>query len=73
MLLFRSEDDLMDWCGSRGVERGATLTLAQTWDLAQRWYHNRLDPTFHGRSIADAEAVFASLGLVGPFWRFSDP
>jgi hypothetical protein len=72
MLLFRSEDDLAHWCHQRGVARGATLTIAQTWALAQRWYHNRLDPAFHGRSIAEAEAVFASVGLVGSFWRFVD-
>lgn len=72
MLLFRSEDDLVAWCRRRGAERGATLTVPETWTLAQRWYHNRLDPAFRGRSIAEAEAVFASVGLMGPFWQFVD-
>jgi hypothetical protein len=47
------------------------LTLGQVWALSQRWYYNRLDPAFHGRSIAEAEALFASLGLAGAFWRFT--
>lgn len=71
MLLFRSEDDLAHWCQQRGAARGATLTIAQTWTLAQRWYYNRLDPAFHGRSIAEAEAVFAAVGLIGSFWRIT--
>jgi hypothetical protein len=61
----------MNWCRERGSERGTILTADETWALAQRWYHNRLDPAFHGRSIAEAEAVFASLGLEGSFWRFA--
>jgi Alkylmercury lyase len=69
-MLFRSEEDVMSWCRERGAERGAILTPNETWALAQRWYDNRLEPAFHGRSIAEAEAVFASLGLGGPFWRF---
>jgi hypothetical protein len=41
--------------------------VAQTWELAKRWYHNRLDITYHGRSVAEAEALFADLRLAGPF------
>lgn len=62
---------MLDWCRRRGSAPGASLTPAQVWALAQRWYHNRLDPAFHGRSIAEAEALFASLGLAGAFWRFT--
>jgi hypothetical protein len=44
------------------------LTIAQTWELARRWYHDRLRPEFHGRSANEAQAIFQSLGLVSPAW-----
>jgi hypothetical protein len=53
------------------LPRGATLSLDQTWDLARRWYRNRLSADFRGRSAAEAEAIFIAAGLEGPFWRFS--
>jgi hypothetical protein len=37
--------------------------------LAQRWYGDRMSPDFRGRSTAQAEAIFAGLGLTGAFWR----
>ena len=55
------------------MPRGATLTVAQTWKLAQCWYHNRLAKDYHGRGIAEAEAIFAELGLSGPFWHAAAP
>jgi hypothetical protein len=48
------------------------LSVTQIWDLAQRWYHNRLSPDFRGRSTAEAEAIFAAVGLDGAFWRFGE-
>ncbi|MCE2488745.1 MAG: hypothetical protein J4G17_02070 [Anaerolineae bacterium] len=69
MLLFRSEGDLDAWCQQEGRPRGAVLTLQHTWALAQAWYRNRLSPTFQGRSPAEAQELFASLGLRGPFWE----
>jgi len=68
MLLFRSEEAVDDWCRARSVSRGAVLTLPQVWDLAQAWYANRLSPGYRGRTLAEAEAIFARLGLSGPFW-----
>ena len=70
-MLFRSEATIADWCRTHNVSQGAILTVAQTWKLAQRWYHDRLAAGYHGRSIAEAEAIFAELGLPGPFWRYA--
>jgi hypothetical protein len=69
MSIFRSEDDIATWLRTTGVPRGVTLSLQQVWQLAQAWYGNRMDPTYRGRTLAEAEAVFASVGLVGEFWR----
>ena len=71
MLLFRSEEGIREWCANRGEPPGAVMSLDQTWRLSQAWYGNRCDPGFHGRTKEEAEAVFASVGLDGPFWRFA--
>ncbi len=69
MLLFRSEAALERWLVKNNYARGATLTVAQVWELAQLWYHNRLALDYHGRSIEQVQAIFQQLGLTASFWR----
>lgn len=57
-----------EWCRRRRVTRGQVLSLEQAWALAQAWYGDRLAPDFHGRSAAEAQAVFRRVGLDAPFW-----
>ena len=45
------------------------MTLPQAWALSQRWYGNRLDPDFRRPGVEEADAIFASVGLTGAFWR----
>lgn len=71
MLLFRSEEHLERWRRERGIERGATLSLQQQWQLADAWYAGRLDRAWQRRSPDEAEAVFESVGLTGTFWQFT--
>lgn len=71
MLLFRSEEEIDGWCAATGEARGEVLTLPQTWRLARLWYFNRSRLDFRGRSAAEIEAIFAAMGLDGPFWRFA--
>lgn len=68
MLLFRSEEHVEAWSQRRGIPRGAVLTLEQQWELARTWYAGRADPGWRRRTPAEAQAVFASIGLTGPFW-----
>jgi hypothetical protein len=49
--------------------RGAMMTLPQAWELSQKWYGNRLDPDFRRPTKDEAQAIFASVGLIGEFWR----
>lgn len=49
------------------------LPAAQVWALSQRWYHDRLSPTYRSRTAAQAEAIFRSLGLTSPFWQHTGP
>jgi hypothetical protein len=73
MLLFRSEEHVETWYRSRRVATGATLTLDQAWELARIWYANRMARDWERRTPEEAEAVFASLGLTGEFWRLTGP
>lgn len=58
------------WAAGQDRAPGAILSGAQGWALAWAWYHDRLDPTWRRRPPAEAEAVFAGIGLTGPAWRF---
>ncbi len=69
MLLFRSEERVKDWCRRRGVEPGETLSPGQVWELSKLWYHNRLSIDYHGRSEAEALAIFRQAGLNSAFWE----
>ena len=72
MLLFRSELHVNRWCSQWNRPRGGTLTLAQGWRLAKVWYQDRLHPTWRPKTVAEAQADFAAIGLTGDFWRLDD-
>jgi hypothetical protein len=56
------------WRQNRG-QAGETLTLEQTWALAQLWYGDRLNADFRGRSAEQAQDIFRRLGLQSSFWH----
>jgi hypothetical protein len=68
MLAFRSEGHLRRWLENRGLERGATLTIAQTWRLAVEYYAHKADPGWRRKTPGESQALFDELGLRGPFW-----
>jgi len=67
-LLFRSESEIDAWRRRHGRKRGAVLKLSQVWELAKRWYQDRMAPDFRGRTAAEAQAIFRALGLNEEFW-----
>lgn len=71
MLAFRSEAHVDRWCTSRGLPRGASFSLEQAWRLGEAWYADKLSPDWRRATPAEAEAVFASVGLTGDFWRLT--
>ncbi|MCL4296824.1 MAG: alkylmercury lyase family protein [Anaerolineae bacterium] len=73
MLLFRSEEVLQRWCETNHRSRGEVLSVSQVWELSQEWYSNRLLVEYHGRSLAQVEAIFKQVGLVSPFWSITSP
>lgn len=72
MRFFRSEEALRQWESATSNFGGAMLTLPKIWELSKRWYHNRLSLEYHGRSLAEIEAIFRAVGLTSPFWYSSD-
>ena len=69
MLLFRSEEHIERWRDTRDLPRGGTMTLEQCWKLAHAWYADKLAPDWRRKTLEEAEAVFAEIGLSGPFWQ----
>jgi hypothetical protein len=69
MLFFQSEEMLNKWLASNNGERGAVLSIAQLWELWQSWYHNRMSPDYHGRTVEEIQEIFRELGLTSAFWK----
>ncbi len=67
MLLFRDEEHV-ERSGNTG---GESLTPRQMWHVADAWYRDRADPAWRRKTPQEAEAVFASAGLTGEFWRLA--
>lgn len=68
MLLFRSEETVGRWCDARSRPRRSVVQLDQLWQLAVAWYENRLTVESRRPGPDEMVAVFASIGLTGPFW-----
>jgi hypothetical protein len=71
MLAFRVEAHVDRWRQQRCIPRGAVFAPEQLWRLADAWYRNRMAADWRRRAPAEAEALFAELGLAGEFWRLT--
>jgi hypothetical protein len=69
MNLFRSEEHLERWLGSR--ERGATLPVAKLGELAQAWWAGRLSPQWRPRTPEENQAILTRLSLTGEHWQLA--
>ncbi len=68
MLIFRSEEHVARWCRFRDMPRGGTISPQQCWQLAQAWYADKVSPDWRRKTLEDAEAMLADIGLTDPFW-----
>ena len=59
---------MREWERENGSGPGECLTVTQVWELARRWYHDRLSPIYRGRSLEQIEDIFRSVGLTSDFW-----
>jgi hypothetical protein len=69
MLIFRSEEHIDSWCTFRELPRGGTMSPEQCWQLAHAWYGDKLSPDWRRKTLDEAEALLASIGLTGSFWN----
>jgi hypothetical protein len=69
MLAFRSEATVERWCELRSVPKGEIFSIEQAWELGRAWYGDKLSPDWRRATPAEAEAVFAGIGLTSDFWR----
>lgn len=63
MLFFRSEEHLANWLALNGKERGAVLTLEQTWALSRAWYPDRRRAEWAPRTFAESQVILDGLAL----------
>jgi hypothetical protein len=68
MLLFRSEETVEKWCSARGLPKRPLVSLEQVWILANEWYSNRMTVDSRRPKADEMVAIFARIGLTGPFW-----
>ncbi len=68
MLLFRSEERVIQWCEARGIPVQPMINLNQLWTLAVTWYGNRLSVDSRRPAPDEMVDIFARIGLEGPFW-----
>lgn len=68
MLLFRSEGHVERWCEQWHQPHGGSMSLKTATELAYDWYHDRLEPEGRRKTVEEAEAIFANLGLTSEFW-----
>lgn len=69
ILLFKSPDVIDPWCEQHDIPKGATITLAQGWELAQNWYGDRLHKKWRRKTKEEAHEIFKTLGFTGSFWK----
>jgi hypothetical protein len=65
MRLFRDEEHVRRSYSAPG----AIFAPAQLWELAQRWYGDRLDPNWTPHTSERNQSDLAAAGLVGPFFE----
>lgn len=68
VLPFRSKEEIRDWCVRHSVPHGEDVHITQVARLAKLWYGTYADPNWHKWTIAEAQAIFRSVGLVSDFW-----
>lgn len=68
MLLFRSEENVASWCEAHRLPLRPIIRLDQLWHLAVTWYGNRLTVDSRRPGPGEMVAIFAGVGLEGPFW-----
>jgi hypothetical protein len=68
MLLFKSEQDVLNWCQRHRMPVGDIQPLQKIWQFSQVWYGNHLRQDWHKWTIDEARALFQQFELHGRIW-----
>jgi len=60
-------------CDRRQITVGAIVEVARIWELAGKWYGDRLDVDWRRLTIPERQAILDAVGLRGQFWRLTAP
>lgn len=71
LLPFRSGKEIDDWCARHALPRGTAVPVSTVLSLARAWYGRHMDEDWHKWTAAEAQTIFESVGLTGPFWSLS--
>ena len=71
MQLFSSEEAVYEW--STGRPKGAVFSPMQLWELAKRWYDDRLQFDWYRRTVEERQTLLNEVGLTGESWNLSVP
>lgn len=66
---FQRAEDVDAWCARHRLPRGVIVPIEQVQRLGRAWYGRHLDEDWKKWTIAEAQAIFDSVGLTGDFWR----
>ena len=69
MNLFRSEEHIARWLGTR--EPGTTIPVAKLAELAFAWWDDRIAPDWTPHTRERNVAILERLGLTGEFWELA--
>ncbi len=69
MQLFRSEEDIVEWSRRTGRPVGLIFEPARLWELARRWYDDRLRLDWRRRTVEERQAILDAVGLTSADWR----
>jgi hypothetical protein len=69
VLPFRSAGEVAAWSARHDLPLGAVVPIAGVLELARVWYGNHLAPDWRKWTVAEAQAIFARVGLVGAHWE----
>ena len=68
MLMFDAEDDIGDWCGRHGMDKGDVQPIDKVWEFSKVWYGNHLKADWVKWTVDEAKAIFERFGLLHPVW-----
>ena len=69
-ILFFSTGARIDaWCKRHGRPKGAVLEMAESLELAELWFGDYASPDWRRKTPAQANAIFAEIGLDPQFWK----